>query len=364
MKVIRGNTQKIIMSLRYECFFGEISSKIENELIELYEMPINTIKFIKQFTDETVLNCFAIYNENTLIHLIVFKIDQHFKTVYVLNKLFEFDIKYLKLFSNYIFNAIPKIDKIKINYLFNPILQSKYLFCVCKTDVEDYILKLPSSNAEYIAQLTTNMRRHTKNYISKIERTFGSYSFRVIEKEDVSDNIIIKIVEMNHLRMNSKKIISGIDSIYTENIIRFVKIHGLVSVLEINNEIVAGLILYTVKNNYVVETLSSNPEYNQFNVGHTCLYMTINECINRKGNEFHLLWGNNPYKKRFLAERVQLYTVTVFRTKIAKLKFIFINKFLLIFSSDYLFRLFKNMIKRLLYAMRLVDCEKIKSKVE
>ena len=155
------------MNMKYKCYLGDIPKKIENELIELYEMPLNTIQFIKQFTNENVLNCFAIYNESNLIHLIIFKIDQRFKTVCVLNKLFEFDIEYQKLFSNYIFDTIPKIDKIKFNYLFNPILQSRDLFCVCKPDVEDYILKLPSSNAEYIAKLTTNMRRHTKNYISK-----------------------------------------------------------------------------------------------------------------------------------------------------------------------------------------------------
>lgn len=240
------------------------------------------------------------------------------------------------------------IDKIQVNHLTKPHLNKNSFPYICKPFDEDYILKLPISNTEYLSRLSTNMRRHTKNYISKIERTFGHYLFCIFENEEVSEEVIDRIIEMNHLRMNAKNIVSGIDKSYTEKIKSFVRYSGFVSVLKINGEIVAGLISYSIKNNYFVEEISSDPEYDAYNVGHTCLFHTIQNCIDRNGNEFHLLWGNNAYKKRFLAERLQLYSVIVFRTNLLKQKYNLIQEYLPCFSFKYFSKLVRRNLKKIL----------------
>jgi CelD/BcsL family acetyltransferase involved in cellulose biosynthesis len=198
------------------------------------------------------------------------------------------------------------------------------------------------------------MRRHTKNYISKILRTFGIYSLKIYERDKIPESIIYRIIEMNHLRMNDKNIVSGIDSSYAKKIVKFVRDFGFISVLEINGEIVAGLITYLIKNNYFVEEISSDPKFDQYNVGHTCLFLTIQDCIERNGNEFHLLWGNNPYKQRFLAERFQLYSVTLFRSNILKYKFKLVNELLQKLSFKYIFKFLKRKIKMILFRKRVI----------
>ena len=68
---------------------------------------------------------------------------------------------------------------------------------------------------------------------------------------------------MNHLRMKEKNTASDIDSNYRKSIIDFVKYYGFVSVLEIEGKIVAGVILYLIGNQYFLETISHDPEYNK-----------------------------------------------------------------------------------------------------
>jgi len=193
------------------------------------------------------------------------------------------------------------------------------------------------------------MRRHSKNYISKIEKTFGSYDFHVYEKTNASEQKIKRIIEMNHLRMASKNIISGLDDNYTKKIIKFVRDFGFISVLEINDQIVAGLISYSIQDNYFVEELSCEPLFDKFNVGHTCLFLTIQECIERKGNEFHLLWGNNPYKHRFMAERVQLFSVTVFRTNLIKQQYKLRYEIFPLLNFTIVIKMIKRKIKKYIF---------------
>lgn len=336
------------MNIKYECYFGNIPEMFKLKLVELYDSPYCTFEHTKYFHGDSVLNYFIIYNDEELIHIITFIIDKQYKTVNILNRLFFIDIKYLNLFLDFVFNSEFQIDKIHVDHLINQTFQDNNFPAVFFPYDEDYVIKLPDSNTEYLSCLSPNMRRHSKNYISKIKRSFNSYSFKVFEKEDVDLHLINKIIEMNHLRMSVKNIVSGIDKSYADKIIKFVRDYGFVSVLEIDGEVVAGLISYSIKNNYYVEEISNYPQYDAFNVGHTCLFLTIQNCIDRKGNEFHLLFGNSPYKQRFLAERFQLYSVTVFRTSSIKFKYLIINKIFKYASLKYFKTLIKKTIKKII----------------
>lgn len=337
------------MSLKYECYFGEIPEIFKSEFAELYKTPYCTIEYVKLFCGESLLNCFSIHDEERLIHLILFTIDKN-EIITILNRVVEIDAQYLILFSNFIFKSKLKIDKIQVNHITNQILDKQIAHFICKPFDEDYIIKLPSTSSEYFSNLSFNQRSHTKRSISKIERTFGSYSFNLFEKKEITESIINKIFEMNYSRMRQKNIEWGYDSSYIENIKKFLQDFGLVSTFEINGEVVAGVILYSIKNGFFMEAISNDPKYNQFSVGHTCLYLTIQECILRNGKEFHLLWGNSPYKQRFLAERLQLYSVIVFRTNFLKLK----HKLLPNLSFKYIFKLIKRRIKNTY--QKVIDC--------
>jgi len=335
------------MSLRHECYFGEIPEKFKSELVELYKTPYCTIEYLKSFYGESLLNCFSIHEEDKLIHLILFTINRH-DTVTILNRVFEIDSKHLIFFSNFIFNSKLHIAKIQVNHLINQIIDKNKFPYICNPFDEDYILKWTESSSDYFSCLSPKQRYHTKNSISKIVKGFGNYSFNIFEKNNINESLIKKIIEMNFLRMMDKNVISGFDYKYVESIIQFVKYFGFVSVLEINNEIVAGTINYSIGNNFFQEIISSDPKFNKYNVGHICQFLTIKNFIESGGNEFHLLWGNSPYKQRLLAERYQLYSVTIFNTHLTKLKFEFIFEIIPCLSPSNILKLCKRRIKKIL----------------
>lgn len=342
------------MSIKTECYWDNIPEKYKLKIIELYESPYCTLEYIESFYKCNTLNCFSIYDEDKLIHVIIFVINQKNKKVDIINRLLTIDIKYLNIFSDFIFKLKPRIDLIHIDHIANLIHQKNLFHYICKPFGEDFIINLPTSKDEYFSKFSFNQRDHTKRSIRKIERTFKYYSINTFEKEEISIDLIYNIIEMNHLRMEEKKIISDIDESYTKSIIQFVKNFGYVSVLEIEGKIVAGVILYLIGNKFFLETISHDPSYNQYSVGHICLYLTILNCIDIKGKEFHLLWGDSRYKRSFLGDKFPLYSVTIFRSKLNKQIFKFVCEFLPNLSVKSIYLSLKRRIKQIPFVQFLL----------
>lgn len=270
--------------------------------------------------------------------------DRAKKRLVILNRVSYIEFCYLEKFTKYIFIK-HRIRLIQIEhqlYNFSNNWRKPYLV---RERAEDFIIRLPSSIEEYEKRLSSNMRRHTRNYISKINRELGELTFNIYKNSNIPPMIIHKIVEMNHQRMINKKIISGLDESYVEKILRFINFYGYVTTVEIQGSIVAGTITYSISNNYFVEEIASDPAFDKYDVGHTCLFLTIKECINQHGNEFHLLWGNNPYKTRFLGERSQLYSAFFFRSHFSKYSFYFRNIILPQVTLNNITRLLKKQVK-------------------
>jgi len=314
------------MSINTECYWGDIPEMHRHKLIELYNSPYCTQEYINSFCVSFSLNCFSIYEEGQIKEIIIFHCDKKKKKIIVLNRLFSINVKYLNIFSEFIFHVLKEMNSILIHHLLNPIYKGSIYPIICNTFGEDYIIHLPTTKKEYFSKFSFNQQDHTKRSISKIVKTFINYEIKTFEKENISEAIVNKIVEMNHLRIKEKNTASDIDSNYRKSIIDFVKYYGFVSVLEIEGKIVAGVILYLIGNQYFLETISHDPEYNKFSVGHVCLYLTILNCIDKNGQDFHLLWGESRYKRSFLGEKVPLFSLTIFRSHFKEIIFIYTNK--------------------------------------
>jgi len=336
------------MNITHEYYFGYIPEKFKSEFVELYESAFCTIEYNQAFCGENTLNCFSIHDENKLLHIIIFTINQPERNVTVLNRVCEINSKYLNLFSDSVFVTISGIDTIQFCQLTNQVSEKQKFPYICAYFNDDNIIKLPATSAEYFSSLSYHMRNHTQSYIGRLKRAFGDYTFELFEKKEIPESVIDKILEMSHLRMRQKNIDWGYDDTYIHSLKKFLLDFGYVSVLKINGEIVAGLIMYSIKNHFFFETTSSNLDYDKNNVGHTCFFLSIQSCIDRNGKEIHLLWGNSPYKKRFLAEEHPLYSITFYRTRFIKLKFKVINEYLPNFSIKKLHKLFKRKIKNIL----------------
>jgi CelD/BcsL family acetyltransferase involved in cellulose biosynthesis len=119
--------------------------------------------------------------------------------------------------------------------------------------------------------------------------------------------------------MKSKNIRSGFDSLFESRIIEFCRYYGLVSTVSVQGRIVAGAICYEVGNQAYLEAISHDPGYNRYNAGQVCLYLTVKHLIEKRRDSFHMLWGENEYKYRFLGVKQELYFISIYRSCSSKL---------------------------------------------
>lgn len=105
---------------------------------------------------------------------------------------------------------------------------------------------------------------------------------------------------------------------------------------------------YYIENRFFAHLISNNPDYDKYNVAHTCMYLTIQKCIELKGKEFHMLWGTGFYKGRFLAVANQLHSTTIMRSSITKYIYVFKYDILPRYRYTTLKRNIKRYLKNLL----------------
>ena len=119
--------------------------------------------------------------------------------------------------------------------------------------------------------------------------------------------------------MKAKNINSGFDNAFEARIIEFCRQYGLVSTISINGKIVAGAICYEVGDQAYLEAISHDPDFNKYNAGQVCLYLTVKHMIESGKDTFHMLWGENEYKYRFLGVKQELYFISIYRSYSSKL---------------------------------------------
>ena len=336
------------MDFKYEFYTENVLEKLNSQLINLYGFPFCTSQYFDVYYNSIKLYTFCIYYNSQLVHILVFTIDKKNSIATVLNHLSNIDNQYLNAFKNFIFNHDKSLKRVVLNHqMIRPSVDCGF-HSIYLANSEDWIISLPKTKEEYFSNFSYHMRNHTQSYISKVKRAFGDFEFLIYTKKDISSLLVDRILEMNYLRCQKKNIVWGIDNDYIVGIRQLTKELGCASILKVNNEIVAGLILYSINNQYFFEITSSDPQYDKYNVGHTCFFLTIQYCIEQQGKEVHLLWGNSPYKQRFLANRVQLYSITIFKNLFVKLEYKIVNEIFNKLTLKQLIRIIKNFIKRII----------------
>lgn len=325
------------------------SETLRVEFIELYKNPYCTVEYYETYFIIDELECNSIIEDGKTVHLIVSKLDSKSQTIYILNRMIDIDIKYINLIAAHFFKKHQKFKKIQFDHLTKPVLASTLNPSWSKLLDEDYIIQLPSSVIQYQSMLSSHMRRHTNNYVSKINRNIGFFSFCIYEKDNITDSVFNQLIDMKTLRMVKKKMVSAVTPTEANNILAIAKKYGFITTLEVNNEILAGMLVYSIDNRFFAHLISNNPKYDSYNVAHVCMYLTIQKCIELQGIEFHMLWGTAFYKKRFLAVSTPLHSITIFRTRLLKLIHVLEFSILPALSYRNLKRTTKIYLKNVLY---------------
>lgn len=181
---------------------------------------------------------------------------------------------------------------------------------------QDIVLNLPDTAQAYLTSLGKSTRSYVKRYLNKLKGSFPSLSCATYERGDITEQHIRDITALNRARMARRHKSSNIDEAESERMIRLARLCGLVTIVTIDGRVCAGTINYRFGENYFLQVVAHDPKYDEYGLGMLCCYLTICECIARKGNEYHFLWGRYEYKYRLLGLQRDLAHLVIYRSRL------------------------------------------------
>jgi hypothetical protein len=306
----RPNNPEAVIIFSYA---NEIPSFVEAEMERLYGSLYSSLPQLKIDRNIDNVNTYVVRKGCELVTVFLFRLEK--QRVEVLNEVINIDEEDISRFLNYVFATFKSAQvvifrAIQTNFPGVPFLYQRFNY------LEDIVVTLPDSAEDYMASLGKNTRRNIRRHLKALAQDFPSFSFHIAENDDFDEQYARKLAEFNKGRMAAKKKVSAIDEEATLRTIKLAKRYGLAGIVTIDNQVCAGAISYRVGENYFLEVLAHDPKYDAYSLGTLCCVLTICECIERGGKEFHFLWGRYEYKYTLLGVQRNLDYLALYRSRL------------------------------------------------
>jgi hypothetical protein len=296
-----------------QCYEKEVPPFVGAALERLYGNLFSSLAYYRAFGGADQASSYVVRDGKAIVCLWLFH--RHRNAVRVINEGIRLEQDELMRFASYIFSRYPAVNLISFHAV-RPQLADLPLPHQRFNCLEDMVLTLPSSADAYLASLGRSTRSYIHRYLNKLKRDFPTFRFRALAAGDIEAGDVRRIIGLNRLRMASKGAESRNDDDTMRRIERLAGECGLMGVIMLDGRICAGSINYRVGANYFLETLAHDSAYDDYRLGTLCCFLTICECIERGGNEYHFLWGQDEYKTRLLGVQRDLDDLVIYRSRL------------------------------------------------
>jgi len=293
------------------CFENDVPEFIAADMTRLYGSLYSSLPQFHIYTDGTDTSTYIVRKGGKPTTIFLF---QHIDAgVTVVNEVIKVSEEEISRFSAYIFSSFPSVAFISFKAVQTAITRLSFPYQRSNC-LEDIVLALPSTIEQYFSSLGKHTRRNIKRQTKRVLAVFPTFRFQIFEKDEVDADTIRKIVDLNRARMAGKHKMSAINDEETERLVRLAKECGLVGVATIDGRVCAGGINFRCGENYFLNVIAHDSTYDDYWMGILCCYLTICECIKRRGREFHFLWGQYDYKYALMGVQRDLDNVAVYRS--------------------------------------------------
>lgn len=299
-------------AITISCSRNEIPAFVGPELERLYGNLYSSLAQFRIYGNGHDTSTYIVRKGGTVITVFLFQLEG--RQLRVLNQVIRIEEDEMTRFASYIFANFKSVSAISFEYIHTNIHRSAFPYQRINIS-EDIVLRLPDSVDRYLASMGKNTRRNIRRYTKKLLDTHPSFSLEVFEKNTIPGQAIRDIIALNRARMAGKNKVSAIDEIQTQQSIRLAQESGLVCIAKIDGMVCAGSISFQTGSNYFFSVIAHDSRYDDCCLGYLCSYRTICECIDRKGKEFHFLWGEYEYKYSLLGQKRALDKVTIYRSR-------------------------------------------------
>ena len=237
---------------------------------------------------------------------------------HVLNEVFDVSAQELREFADAVFAHHRELLAIVVRAAFFEPSPDRYL-CLSSDMSDDYQLSLTSTIDEWMSSLSSRTREKIRSQLRRAQRHCPNFCFRTIASDAIEESQLRRVIDFNRARMKVKRRRFGMTALDERNLCRMMRERGLLSVIEIDGEIRAGLLCTLAGDDITMHVIAHDPAFDDLRLGFLCCVLTIEHAISRRLRCLHFLWGRYDYKTRLGGERKVLKHVLLLRGPIAVL---------------------------------------------
>jgi hypothetical protein len=299
-----------------ECFREQVPPFVATELQRLYHNLYASLPKLRATGQlQKPVSTYVRRVDGVAVTVLLFRIEAD--QLHVLNELVSLDPQEIRTFTAYVFRAFPAVQVVNFHAID---LRADALRLPRGAPVqqyhrsEDIVLQLPPTTAAYNALLGKATRNYINRYLKKLQRSHPGFSCTVHEGEAITREHIEALVGLHRERRRVMRRRSDDDAQRTEQLFILARELGFVIVCTIDDRICAGTINYRVDDDYFMEVIAHDVQYDSFRLGTLCCYLSTCKCIERRGAAYHFLWGRYAYKYRLLGIHHDLDEIVLYRS--------------------------------------------------
>ncbi len=236
-------------------------------------------------------------------------------TLVVVNRLMEFDTEVLQDCASTLFAAHPTARRITIDGVYASATRRRRVPCRAWSAIENLLVALPPSFEQYMSHFGSKTRKNLRYCAKRFERENPEARLSVLRGGEIDTATVHDLVKLNHLRMQSKGRVSGMDTQFADGLSALSASHGVACVArDKDGTILGGALCTHVGNGFALQVIAHDPRFNHVRLGLLCLLRSIETAIDTGATVFHFLWGESDYKALFGARAAPLWSYRYYRS--------------------------------------------------
>lgn len=295
-------------------YLNEIPVFVEEELQRLYGSIHSSLPYFRIFKGTDQVSTYIAQKNKIATAVLLFRV--HKSSVEVLNERFQISDDELRRFVEHMFKRLPSVAVIRFNSTHAKMDDFPYPFQKNHgSDAQEIaVLDLPDSVEDYLSRLSSKLRQSIRASHNKFKRDHPGFSIKSYEREEIDEALVHKLIALKKAAFSSKEVAFSIDEMQERKIVDLARSAGIITVICIDDRIVAGSINYRVGLGVSAGIIAHDHQYNAYSPGTLAVYLSICESIKRGIKRYDMGAGKNEYKYRFLAVVNDMHEVEIYRS--------------------------------------------------
>lgn len=295
---------------------GAVPAEVSARLLDLYGELMSTLDWIEAFERKRPTGVCLLERPE---HVVLFADEGD--TVAILNEAFACEARDADRICAALFRALPHAQRIRLQATLSPADLALPHRVVSR--VSHMVIDLPGSTDEYYCSLGKKTRKNIRWYQNKLRRAHPDVRVDVIEPGARSRELLDRLIawKIARFRRQARVTYWETDSTLPARVADLAERCGQMRLTYVSGRLAAIDLCYRTGETAYISEGAHDPAFDEFSLGFLTFYWFIVAAIESGARRVNTHEGTVESKTVFGAEPLQLTTLSIFRTKAARLRY-------------------------------------------